>query len=78
MGYIETLIFLRINYFLNKLSDYLSHLLVSSPFDVVDVDLSTWTHQFYHRFYFTNEWSLLKSTLLQSIDWKSQDIIMRC
>jgi len=59
MGYIETLIFLRINYFLNKLSDYLSHLLVDSPFDVVDVELSTWTHQFYHRFYFTNRWSLI-------------------
>jgi len=59
MGYIETLIYLRVNYFLNELSNYLSHLLVDSPFEVADIELSTWTHQFYHRFYFQNGWSLI-------------------
>ena len=59
MGHIETLIFLRINYILNELIDCLSELLVDSPFEVVDIELSTWTHQFYYRFYFENGWSLI-------------------
>ena len=59
MGHIETLIFLRINYILNELIDCLSELLVDSPFEVVDIELSAWTQQFYYRFYFENGWSLI-------------------
>jgi len=59
MGHIETLVFLRVNYLLNELVDYLSSFLVVSPFEVIDIELSAWTLQFYHRFYFKNDWSLV-------------------
>lgn len=59
MSHIESLIFLRITYILNELIDCLSELLVDSPYEVADIESSTYSHQFYHRFYFENGWSLI-------------------
>ena len=59
MGHLETLIFLRVNYILNELMNYLSDSLSDSPFDVVDIEVTTFTHQFYHNFGFKNDWSLV-------------------
>ena len=78
MGYLETLIYLRVSFILNEITEYFSELLNYSVYEVVDVELCTYIQQFYHQFDFRNDWSLIlyERYTLKIIDWKLQNITM--